>query len=115
MQVVAGVGWMCVYITCTSPVHHSYITRTSPVHRSYIACMSSVGERCHRVGTWQSGARESGKSERRSGGVGVRESGAERKRRKAEWSQRGSPYNHPPSRKASTRCLDRERDRAERD
>ena len=33
----------------------------------------------------------------------------------SNWAKRGSPYNHPPSRKAATQCLSHERDGAKRD
>ena len=33
----------------------------------------------------------------------------------SNWAKRGSPYNHPPSRKAATRCLSRERNGAKGD
>ena len=96
------VRWICAYITRTSRtsrvhhVHHAYITyitrtsRTSRVHRvhrgyiactlcahcMYIACTSLVdvkGVVGHRCGG--GGARESGKSERWSGGMAESERG----------------------------------------
>ena len=58
-----------------------------------------------------SAGRGVGKSEGRGGAEWRRSVGKSESRR----SGRGSPYNHPPSRKALTRCLDRKRDRAEGD
>ena len=114
-------GWSQVDVH-VHHVHHAYITHTLRVHCAYVACVSLYitcrceGCRWAKVWWWQrAGKRKVGKAERREGGVGAWESGAERKCRNAECSQGGSPYNHPPSRKATTRCLGRERDRAERD
>ena len=62
------------------------------------------GGRWHcRIEGRRSGERAGGEHERASGGRGFGRVG------------RGSPYNHPPLRKASTRCLVHERDWAEGD
>src|SRR5437016_3133594 len=82
------------YITRTSRtlrVHHAYITHTLRAHCAYVACTSLYitcrceGCRWAKVWWWRRAEKQKvGKAERREGGVGARESGAERKCRKAE-------------------------------
>ena len=106
---MADVGSMCTYITSyitrtlrtslrTSPyitlyiavhrlVHHLYVMYALPIRHVYL----HMGGGC----CWAEEQRGRARESRRS--------------------VRGSPYNHPPSRKASTRCLDRKRNRAEGD
>jgi len=69
-----------------------------------------------RPGMRVSGGRVSGGRERASSGRGFGRVSVGRERARSERGfGRGSPYNHPPLRKASTRCLVRRRERTERD
>ena len=79
---------------------------------SHVRDESNVG----RPGMRVSGGRVSGGRERASSGRGFGRVSVGRERaRGGRGFGRGSPYNHPPLRKASTRCLVCQGERTERD